>query len=233
MALDQKRLAEQASQRAERQRQVAVQKAQEATEQRRNATRYANRLRGALDEQKLTARKLATALTGEQQARSRADSAATRAQAAEQRERSQRLLAEAAGAQAVREGRRAEQAGRRAVRQGQIADARGRQSRQRLERLYVTGGLQLLNEGDLFGSLLWFSEAQRSNRDDLDRQRLYSLRSAAILQQCPRLMQLWWHPRGLIGGEFSPDRRRLVSWGTDPSASSGMRDRPCHRTPVP
>jgi WD40 repeat protein len=183
---------------AEKNRAAAV-KNQEIAEKREKS---ANRLAALLG---TTNRQLKGALAGETQARQMADRQTQRAQTAEQNERGERQAAQRAQGRAEAESRRAE-------RQRLLAEQRREEGRQRLVRLNVAQGVSLVNAGDLFGSLLWFSRAQELDRSDPSREPMHRMRFASVLQQCPRLTGLWWHPQALAGGQFSPDDSRLITW---------------------
>jgi serine/threonine protein kinase/WD40 repeat protein len=70
-----------------------------------------------------------------------------------------------------------------------------KESRRRLSELYVKNGIQLMDSGDLFGSLVWFTEALKIDEDDKDRARIHRLRIAAVLRQCPRLTHVYYPGR--------------------------------------
>jgi WD40 repeat protein/serine/threonine protein kinase/tetratricopeptide (TPR) repeat protein len=107
------------------------------------------------------------------------------------------------------------------------------QSRQRLVRLTVANGAHLLEEGDLIGSLPWFAEAMQLERDNPDREAMHRLRLAAVLEQCPRLAQVWFHSGRVNDVAFSADGRQVVSASDDGTAriwdlTTGL---PASRTP--
>jgi WD40 repeat protein len=89
------------------------------------------------------------------------------------------------------------------------------ESRQRLARLVVANGARLLDEGDWFGSLVWFAEALRLDQDHPERERTHRRRLAAVLDQSPRLGQLWFHKAAVRHACFSPDGRRVATAGDD------------------
>jgi hypothetical protein len=82
---------------------------------------------------------------------------------------------------------------------------------ERLVRLNVSRGLALLDDGDYFGSLLWFTEALRLEQSDAAKADMHRFRLAAVLRQCPKLCQLWFHEGPVNGAEFSPDGSRVVT----------------------
>jgi WD40 repeat protein/serine/threonine protein kinase/tetratricopeptide (TPR) repeat protein len=91
-------------------------------------------------------------------------------------------------------------------------------SRQRLVRLTVANGAGLLDDGDLIGSLPWLAEAMRLEGDDPAREAVHRLRLGAVLEQCPRLAQVWFHADRINGVTFSPDGGLLVSASEDGTA---------------
>src|SRR5207248_2055153 len=88
------------------------------------------------------------------------------------------------------------------------ADRLAAQSRQRLVRQYVTNGMRLADDGDLFGSLPWLVEALRQEQGHPAREGMHRLRLAAVLARCPRVVQVWPGPAW-----FSPDGRRVATPG--------------------
>jgi WD40 repeat protein/serine/threonine protein kinase/tetratricopeptide (TPR) repeat protein len=88
------------------------------------------------------------------------------------------------------------------------AEDKAEESRQRLVRLTVAQGVRLMDEGNLLGSLPWFTEALRLDQGDAGREAIHRIRLAAALHQCPRLVQVWAETEL---AEFSPDGRRVVT----------------------
>ncbi|HEY5914556.1 MAG TPA: protein kinase [Verrucomicrobiae bacterium] len=85
--------------------------------------------------------------------------------------------------------------------------------------LHVEKGARLLDERDLFGSLLEFTEALRLDGGDLGREESHRIRVASVLRECPRLVGLFAHPDGPINdAAFSPDSRRVVTASEDHTA---------------
>ena len=87
-----------------------------------------------------------------------------------------------------------------------------------LAREYVDKGAQLLDTNDYFGSLVWFTEALRLDEGNPDAEALHRVRICAVLQQCPKLRQLFMHRDTVLYLEFSPDGQRLVTAGKDGTA---------------
>jgi WD40 repeat protein/serine/threonine protein kinase len=126
---------------------------------------------------------------------------------ARQAEREQsRLRAEAQQA----EGRANAEAGR-ADQQARRAEENAAQSRERLVRLKVASGARLVSDGDFSGALLWFVEALKLDEGKADEEALHRTRIGFVLQQCPRLVQLWFHHQPVWRADFSPDGRRVAT----------------------
>src|SRR6266480_2169713 len=77
-----------------------------------------------------------------------------------------------------------------------------------LARLQVANGARLINEGDLFSSLLSFTEALRLDAGDVKREEAHRIRIGSMLQQCPKLVGVFGHEATVNGAAFSPDDRR-------------------------
>src|SRR5207244_4941755 len=102
--------------------------------------------------------------------------------------------------QAVRVGRERQQLHRNVVRQ------------------YVVNGTRLVNEGDLFGSLLWYAKALELDAGDPRREEPHRIRIASVLRQCPKLLNVFSHGENLYHAEFSKDGDRLVTSSDDHTA---------------
>jgi WD40 repeat protein/serine/threonine protein kinase/tetratricopeptide (TPR) repeat protein len=92
------------------------------------------------------------------------------------------------------------------------------ESQRRLVRLTVANGARRLDEGNPIGALPWFAEALLLERDDPAREAMHRLRLAAVLQQCPRLAQVWFHNARVNVVAFSPDGRRILTASADGTA---------------
>jgi WD40 repeat protein len=94
------------------------------------------------------------------------------------------------------------------------AKGQAEQERERMRNLlsqqYVAKGNQLVDDGDLLGSLPWFTEALLLDRDDPEREHLHRVRLGTVLRQCPRLAQIWHHEEEIKDAQVSPDGRLLV-----------------------
>jgi len=97
-----------------------------------------------------------------------------------------------------------------ALRAKQDAEASAEESRRRLAHQYTANGVRLMDEGDLFGSLVWLVEALHLDQGDSQREYTHRVRLAAILRRCPRLVHLWPHKEPVRHAESSSDGRRLL-----------------------
>src|SRR5262249_18398507 len=95
------------------------------------------------------------------------------------------------------------EAKRESARSQQLASALS-ESEQRLVRLTITNGTRLMEDGFLIDSLPWFVEAMRLERNQNQRVAMHRLRLAALLEQCPRLDQVWFHAARVNSLAFSP-----------------------------
>ncbi len=99
-----------------------------------------------------------------------------------------------------------------AIRQRQVA-------LRSLVRLHVSNGTRLMDEGDLFGALLSFTEALRRDAGNSNREECHRIRIASVLRDCPKLVGIFAHSNAPINqAAFSPDGRRLVTASDDHTA---------------
>jgi WD40 repeat protein len=85
-----------------------------------------------------------------------------------------------------------------------------------LVRLHVANGTQLLNEGDLFSSLLSFTEALRLESGSHSRQEGHRIRIASVLRECPTLVGMFAHSNAPINdAAFSPNSQSIITAGDD------------------
>jgi WD40 repeat protein len=128
--------------------------------------------------------------------------------AARDNERDAKIAAQQAQQEATTQAREAEQARRQ-------AEASDGQSRKRLVQLMTAEGMRLVDDGDLFGSLPWLAEALRLDAGDPQREDIHRRRLAAVLRQCPRLEQVFFHDNEIFDAAFSPDGLRVVTTSAD------------------
>ncbi len=98
-----------------------------------------------------------------------------------------------------------------AVRQRQVAE-------ERLARSHVATGNRLVDEGDLLGALPWFVEALRLVQGRPVRESIHRLRIGSTLQQCPQLLQMWFHDGPVNSVRFNPAGTRVVTASDDGTA---------------
>jgi WD40 repeat protein/tetratricopeptide (TPR) repeat protein len=120
---------------------------------------------------------------------------------------------DAARDQAQRNERSALDEAEKADRALQRENAERRQAEMRLARIYVDRGLRLLDDNDWFGALPWFAEALKVEQTDPARASVHRLRLAAVLRQCPRLVQLLDLGEEVPYAAFSPDGKLIVTAG--------------------
>jgi len=106
---------------------------------------------------------------------------------------------------------------KRAERSAEAADRNAAESRVRLVRQYVANGNRLGDEGDLLGALPWFAKALKEEQDPA-RAEIHRLRLGTTLQQCPKLVQVWFHNDVVQDTKFSPDGRWVITASSDRTA---------------
>ena len=97
------------------------------------------------------------------------------------------------------------------------AEARAEENRLLLVGQYVDTGARLMDEGDFLGSLPWFVEALRRDRDDPIRAEDHRIRIAAALRVCPRLVEVLPHD-GIFSAAYDAEGGRIVTAGSDGKA---------------
>ena len=98
------------------------------------------------------------------------------------------------------------------------AETKAEESRQRLVRLNVRTGSQLVEEGDPFGALRWFVEALALDQQDPVSADIHRRRIGAMLRGSPRLAHLWFHDGAVRSVDISPDGEQIVSASWDRTA---------------
>jgi WD40 repeat protein len=88
-------------------------------------------------------------------------------------------------------------------------------SRQRLARMHTTNGVQLLSEGDLFGSMPWFAAALELESGNPEREFVQRVRLGATLRAGPKLAQVFVHQGALRHGDLSRDASCAITAGDD------------------
>jgi WD40 repeat protein/tRNA A-37 threonylcarbamoyl transferase component Bud32 len=102
-----------------------------------------------------------------------------------------------------------------AVGQKSLADQKAEESRERLVRLNVATGIRALDDGDHLGSLPWFAAALKLDKDNPEEEANHRLRLASVIQQSPRILQMWFHGDSATSAVFSPDGSRVVTASLD------------------
>jgi WD40 repeat protein/tetratricopeptide (TPR) repeat protein/predicted Ser/Thr protein kinase len=103
-------------------------------------------------------------------------------------------------------------------REKKSAQSSAAESRARLVHQYVANGTRLVDEGDLLGALPWFAQALKEEQDNPERAEIHRLRLESTLQQCPKLVQMWFHEKGVDVAVFSPDGSRVLTGAGDGTA---------------
>src|SRR5262249_12847861 len=100
-----------------------------------------------------------------------------------------------------------------------------REAQERLIRLNVETGMDLVDSGLLPVSLPLLVEALRITsevgREKPDRahaERMQRVRLALVLRECPRLLRAWFHEGTAYDADFSPEGTGVVSAGAGGSA---------------
>jgi WD40 repeat protein len=91
------------------------------------------------------------------------------------------------------------------------AERSAREASRLLTRQYEREGIRLLNDRDLTGSLVYFTEALRRDEGDPDRARWHRLRIALVLSQCPDLKGLLVQAGNVITARFTADGSEIIS----------------------
>ena len=82
---------------------------------------------------------------------------------------------------------------------------------QRMIRLTVSNGTQLVNQRDFLRALPWFAEALRLEKGVAEKEEMHRIRIASVLRECPRLLGAWFHDGRVNDGHFSPDGKYVVT----------------------
>lgn len=86
-------------------------------------------------------------------------------------------------------------------------------ARRRLADSYVTVGARAMDQGDLIGSLLWFTEALTLDSDngDRDRERDNRVRIATVLRQSPKVERIWFPRSPALCVDATADGRWVLA----------------------
>ena len=83
------------------------------------------------------------------------------------------------------------------------------ETRAQLARLNAVTAMRLADRGDLFGALPHLAEALRLDRQDPERREAHLYRLQAVIDRCPRLVKVLFHPWGIGQVELSPNDRMV------------------------
>lgn len=90
-----------------------------------------------------------------------------------------------------------------------------REGRERMIRFSVLGGSRYLEEMDWFGALVWYAHTLELEHDNPERMAMHRVRYASVLQQCPKLLQLWSHQGSIGQAKISADGLKVVTASLD------------------
>ena len=99
-----------------------------------------------------------------------------------------------------------------------LADASAQEVQWRLVRMNVENGNRIIDQGDLTGSLPWFAEALRLDRDNPAAAMTHRLRLGTVLNQSPVLERIFAHKGTVIWAAFDHTGRRLATASADHTA---------------
>ncbi|MCI0537771.1 MAG: serine/threonine protein kinase, partial [Verrucomicrobiales bacterium] len=105
-------------------------------------------------------------------------------------------------------------------------------NRKQLVRLDVANGVRLVEAGDHLSALPWLGEALCLEAGVASRETSHRMRLYGVLQQCPRLLQLWFHDHFATVAAFSPDGARVLTCGHDGIARVWDTQTGAARTPI-
>ncbi len=91
-------------------------------------------------------------------------------------------------------------------------------AREQILRLDELHGMHLLDEGDIYGSILWLSRALEAGSDDPLQTEINRIRIGTSLGAAPALMQMLFHNGIVRRVVFSPDGSKIASASADHTA---------------
>ena len=98
------------------------------------------------------------------------------------------------------------------------AERQREENRQRLVRVNVATGVNLLEEGDFFAALPWFVEALRLEEGHPAEERNHRTRIGTVLKYSPRLVHNWFHDGPVTDAEFNNNGDHIVTASEDGTA---------------
>jgi WD40 repeat protein/tetratricopeptide (TPR) repeat protein len=90
------------------------------------------------------------------------------------------------------------------------ASVQAEETRRHLVRFHVARGVDLMNQGDLGGSLPWFVRALELDRGSREREEPHRLRIAAAFNQSPRLLHILEPATNTTGAVFGPGGEQVL-----------------------
>lgn len=102
------------------------------------------------------------------------------------------------------------------LREWQRAEFEKRQNTERLARMHRSNGVRLMEQGDLLGALPSLVEALRLQPGG--NEEVARLRIGSLLQQAPKLRQMWFHKDFVVWAAFSADGGRVLTASKDGEA---------------
>jgi WD40 repeat protein/tetratricopeptide (TPR) repeat protein len=106
-----------------------------------------------------------------------------------------------------------------ARRDSQVALARRGDYARLLVQARTADGLRRLDGGDLSGALVGFADALRLAEQEKLSEDALRLRLAAVLEHCPRIVQLWSFDKRVNQARLSPDGKRVLTASADGTAT--------------
>src|SRR6266496_6009521 len=91
------------------------------------------------------------------------------------------------------------------------AEFEQKQNRERLARLHCANGIQRMEQGDLLSALPSLVEALRLEQNNPSAEKIARLRIGSLLEEAPRLSQMWFHDDFVTCAAFSPDGQLVIT----------------------
>jgi WD40 repeat protein len=101
------------------------------------------------------------------------------------------------------------------------------ENRQRVIRLDVANGVQLLDQGDPSAALLWFADALRLATNHPAEESIHRIRFQQTLDVTPRLVQAMGYTSYMGCAAISPDNRHVVAVGNHEWGATSGENRVC------
>jgi WD40 repeat protein len=88
----------------------------------------------------------------------------------------------------------------------------------KLVQLYAGLGTRAMERGEFPESFVWLTEALRLAHADQRQETAQRMRLAAVLSECPKPLQAWFHDKPVTHAEMSADGRRVLTVSKDGKA---------------